>query len=94
MEKDQTLTLRISGSDKRILQQAARTQQVKLSEFVLRIARDKAQDILAQQTQFFLPAPQMKAFLEALDAPPRDIPELRKLLSEPSPWEIDHQPGT
>ena len=89
MEKDKTLTLRISGADKRVLQQAARTQRVKVSEFVLKTARETAQDILAQQTQFVLPAPQMQAFLEALDAPPRELPELRKLLSEPSPWDVD-----
>jgi len=88
MEKDRTLTLRISGPDKRILQQAARTQRIKLSEFVLKTARETAKDILAQQTQFVLPEPQMKAFLQALDAPSRELPELRKLLSEPSPWDL------
>ena len=89
MEQDKTLTLRISGPDKRILQQAARTKRIKLSEFVLQTARETAQDILGQQTQFLLSEPQMKAFLEALDAPPRDLPELRKLLSDPSPWNLD-----
>ena len=34
--------------------------------------------------RFVLPADSWQAFCDALDAPPKDIPALRKLLTEPS----------
>ncbi len=37
-----------------------------------------------EQVQFHLSSDQWKAFCNALDAPPRDITSLRKLLTEPS----------
>lgn len=38
----------------------------------------------ADQVQFDLPEDRWQAFCDALDAPPKDIPALRKLLTEPS----------
>ncbi len=38
----------------------------------------------ADQAHFALPPDRWQAFCEALDAPPRDIPALRKLLTEGS----------
>ena len=38
----------------------------------------------ADQAHFTLPPDRWQAFCEALDAPPRDIPALRKLLTEGS----------
>jgi len=87
MEKNLTLTLRISPEDKRTLQEAARLQQVKVSEFVLRTARENAQAVLAEQTRFVLSPEQMEAFNQALDGPARELPELRRLLSQVPPWE-------
>ena len=38
----------------------------------------------ADQVQFMLPENRWQAFCDALDAPPKHIPALRKLLAEPS----------
>lgn len=38
----------------------------------------------ADQVQFDLPEDRWQAFCDALDTPPKDIPALRKLLTEPS----------
>ena len=38
--------------------------------------------LTAEQTDFVLSPEQWQAFCAALDAPPRDIPALRKLLTE------------
>ena len=38
----------------------------------------------ADQVQFVLPEDRWQAFCAALDAPPKEIPALRKLLTEPS----------
>jgi predicted DNA-binding antitoxin AbrB/MazE fold protein len=41
-------------------------------------------DETADQVQFVLPEDRWQAFCDALDAPPKEIPALRKLLMEPS----------
>jgi uncharacterized protein (DUF1778 family) len=46
-------------------------------------------ETLADRTHFGLDAERWKAFMEALDAPPRDIPRLGRLLQEPSVFEGD-----
>ena len=42
-----------------------------------------AQQIIADQLQFRLPKKQWKQFCDELDAPPKTIPALRKLLTKP-----------
>jgi predicted DNA-binding antitoxin AbrB/MazE fold protein len=44
---------------------------------------------LSDQAHFALPPERWQAFCDALDAPPRDIPTLRKLLTEASLFD-DH----
>jgi uncharacterized protein (DUF1778 family) len=39
-----------------------------------------------------LTADQWSAFMEALDAPPRDLPRMRRLLRDPSVFEADEAP--
>ena len=43
-----------------------------------------AQDVLADQVHFALSPERWDAFCAALDAPPKVIPALRKLLKKPS----------
>jgi predicted DNA-binding antitoxin AbrB/MazE fold protein len=43
----------------------------------------------AEQVSFTLPVDRWQAFCDALDAPPRDIPALRKLLTEPGLFDGD-----
>jgi uncharacterized protein (DUF1778 family) len=59
----------------------------KLREFVLESALVRADETLADRTRFGLDAYRWKAFMEALDAPPREIPRLGRLLKEPSVFE-------
>jgi uncharacterized protein (DUF1778 family) len=47
----------------------------------------RADETLADRTRFGLDADRWKAFMEALDAPPREIPRLGRLLEEPSVFE-------
>jgi len=42
---------------------------------------------LAEQTRFVLPKVQWLAFNEALDAPAKEIPELKRLLTERTVFE-------
>ena len=64
--------------------QAARLQQVKRTEFMIKSAQVAAEMALADRSRFVLPAGKWREFYAALDAPLRALPGLRKLFSEPS----------
>ena len=81
------LDLRLSPEAKQTLQAAARVAQRSVSEFVLESALVKAEETLADRTRFGLDADRWQAFLEALDAPPRELPRLARLFQEPSVFE-------
>ena len=66
---------------------AAEAQQRSVSEFVLQSALERADEALADRRLFSIPAEKWGAFMDALDAPPRDVPRLRKLLSQKTPFE-------
>ena len=57
------------------------------SEFVLREAMASAEGILADRTRFVLPAERWEAFSARLDRPPRSIPALAALVTEPTPFD-------
>jgi uncharacterized protein (DUF1778 family) len=81
------LDLRLSPKAKQKLQTAAETAGRTVSEFVLESALVRADETLADRTHFGLDARRWKAFMDALDAPPREMPRLGRLLQEPSVFE-------
>jgi uncharacterized protein (DUF1778 family) len=54
-----------------------------VSDFVLRTALARADEILADRRVFKLDDEQSEAFMAALDAPPKPRPRLKRLLNEP-----------
>jgi uncharacterized protein (DUF1778 family) len=82
--RTEKLDLRITPEAKHTLTAAAQAQRRSLSEFVLESALGRAEEALADRRVFQLPPAKWAAFVKALDAPPRDLPRLRKLLNEPS----------
>ncbi len=85
--RSEKLDLRLSVEDKQTLTAAAAAEHRSVSDFVLRSALDRANDTLPDRRYFGLNAEQWTAFMEALDAPPRDLPRVRRLFSEPSIFE-------
>jgi uncharacterized protein (DUF1778 family) len=81
------LDLRLTPEAKQKLQAAALASRRSVSEFVLDSAMVRAEETLADRTRFGLGADRWDAFLEALDAPPRDLPRLARLFREPSVFE-------
>jgi uncharacterized protein (DUF1778 family) len=81
------LDLRLSPEAKQKLQTAAKSAGRTVSEFVLESALVRADETLADRARFGLDADRWKAFMEALDAPPRELPRLSRLLKEPSVFE-------
>lgn len=78
------VNLRVDPKVKTVLAQAARLQQVKLTEFMIKASQAAAEIALAERTRFVLSPQKWREFNAALDAPAREIPALRKLLREPS----------
>jgi uncharacterized protein (DUF1778 family) len=66
------------------LQAAAAVSHRSVSQFVLESALARADETLADRQLFSLKAPQWQTFMAALDAPPRSLPHLVRLLKEPS----------
>lgn len=81
--RSEKLDLRITRDAKLALQAAAAVAHRSVSEFVLESALARADEALADRRTFGLNATQWKTFVAALDAPPRALPRLKRLLSEP-----------
>ena len=80
--KPSRLNIRVSEHEKDVLMRAASVLNTSVSSFVVQRAYAEAQVILAEQSQFRLPDKKWREFCMALDAPPKDVPALRKLLTE------------
>jgi uncharacterized protein (DUF1778 family) len=78
--KPSRLNIRVSEHEKDVLMRAASALNTSVSSFVVQRAYAEAQMILAEQSQFRLSDKKWREFSRALDAPPKDIPALRKLL--------------
>lgn len=81
--RSEKLDLRLTRTAKLTLQAAAAASHRSVSEFVLESALTRADEALAQRRSFSLNPTQWKVFLAALDAPPRPLPRLERLLKEP-----------
>ena len=85
--RSEKLDLRLTPEAKRVLNAAAQASRRSVSEFVLESALDRAREALSDRQHFGLDAARWKAFLAALDAPPRPLPRLQRLLTEPRVFE-------
>jgi len=77
------IDLRLYPEAKEALQVAASLRHKSVSEFILDSALGAADEVLADRRQFNLNAQQWEAFQAALDAPPRTLPRIEKLMQEP-----------
>ena len=73
-----------SERDVSTISRAAASAGISVSTFILESASERAERTLADQRHFVLSDKQWRAFTEALDRPARHLPELEKLLREPS----------
>lgn len=83
VRKEKRLSIRATLESKELIEKAAKRENKNVSDFVLENALSAAEGILADESNFSLDADQWKSFIAALDAPPRNIKALRKLLTEP-----------
>ncbi len=81
--RDTKVQLRMMPLQRAVISQAAKLKQTTLTNFMVENAFSAAQQILADQVHFYLSQEKWEEFCVALDAPPKDIPALRKLLTKP-----------
>jgi uncharacterized protein (DUF1778 family) len=85
--RSEKLDLRLTPEAKRTLNAAAAAARRSVSEFVLESALARAAETLPDRQRFELDAGRWEAFMAALDAPPRSLPRLKRLLKKPSVFE-------
>ena len=82
-QKASRFSIRASATQKRVIAEAAGIKDTTISDFVLEQSLTAAQHVIADQVHFRLPKKQWQEFVDALDAPPKTIPALRRLLNKP-----------
>ena len=85
--KTAKLDIRLPLRAKELLSLAALADRRSLSQFVLESAMSRAKEMLADRGSFTLDAKQWAAFMDALDAPCRELPGVKKLFQQPSVFE-------
>ena len=87
--KETRLSIRATAESKELLEKAARKENKSLSDFVLENAISAAEAIVADDANFSLNKRDWKSFMAALDAPPRNIRSLRRLLTQPGVFDAE-----
>jgi uncharacterized protein (DUF1778 family) len=82
--KESKIQLRLRRGQKELIAEAARIKQTTMTSFMVEHAFSAAQEVLAEQRHFILPAKRWEEFCAALDRPARIVPGLRKLLKKKS----------
>lgn len=81
------INLRAPASQRELIDRAAKLQGKSRTEFMLEASREKAQQVLLDQTLFVLTPQQYKAFVTLLDAPLAKNAAVQRLLAKKAPWE-------
>ena len=86
-QKAEQLNIRASASQKAKLAEAARLQNMNVSQFVLSKSLDAAEEVIADQRLIRVSKDEFDWLISKLGEPPQDIPKLRELFSQPSVFE-------
>ena len=80
--KDQRLYLRMSSKQKNVINRAAQSRHLTISQFVMQATMDAAEAVLNEQNVFTMTPEQWEKFQARLDEPARIIPALQQLHAE------------
>lgn len=83
----ENINLRVSRSQKALIDRAAEAQGRNRSDFMLEAACREAESVLLDRRYFNLDDDAFRRFTAMLDAPPRSNPRLARLLRTKAPWE-------
>lgn len=87
--RNERLSLRVSAREDQLLRRAAAATDQTMTSFVMASALMQAERVLADRRWFLLNEDRWERFEKLLDAPLRELPKLRALLSAPSPFADD-----
>ena len=85
-EKTPALNIRVKAVQRRLIERAAKEVEKTVSDFVRDAAVREAQHTLLDQTTFHVDDETWERFVAALDAPIKDNPRLRDLMSREPVW--------
>jgi uncharacterized protein (DUF1778 family) len=81
------INLRTPLSQRELIDRAAQLQGKSRTDFMLEASRDKAEQVLLDQTMFSVSAKQFKAFQALMDKPLAQNSRLKSLLAKRAPWD-------
>lgn len=87
IQKAEQLNIRASAEQKAKLAEAARIQNMNVSQFVLSKSLDAAEEVIADQRLIRVSKEEHDWLVAKLEEPPKEIPALRDLFSRPSVFE-------
>jgi uncharacterized protein (DUF1778 family) len=81
------INLRTPLAQRELIDRAARLQGKSRTDFMLEASRDRAEQVLLDQTMFTVTAKQFKAFEALMNKPLAQNAALKRLLAKRAPWE-------
>jgi len=85
--RSENINLRVTRSQKTLIDRAANALGRSRSDFMLDAACRAAESTLLDQVYFRLNGADFKKFMDMLDNPPASNPGLARLMSTKSPWD-------
>src|SRR6266478_9333076 len=85
--RSQNINLRVTRSQKALIDRAPIALRRNRSDFMLETACREAEAVLLERRYFSLPAADFKRFMSMLDRSPAANPRLRRMLRTAPPWE-------
>ena len=83
----ENINLRVSRSQKALIDRAATALGRNRSDFMLETACREAESVLLDRRYFNLPEDEFRRFTAMLDKPPANNPRLARLLKSEAPWD-------
>ena len=83
----ENINLRVSRSQKALIDRAANALGRNRSDFMLEAACREAESVLLDRRYFNLPEDEFRRFTALLDKPPASNPRLARLLRSKAPWD-------
>ena len=74
------IDLRVDRNKKKIISRAAEILGVNITQFILERVLPEAEKIVSDNHRVRLPKKEWERFCAKLDEPPKDLPELRRLM--------------
>ena len=85
--KEHPLSMRLPETDIAIIDRAASLRGRSRTDFVREAAVRAAEDVLMETAPIRMSPAGFKAFMEALSAPARPVPEMVEIFQRTAPWE-------